>query len=426
MRKTSAVIALSLCLAASVRAQQAPTSDGLSLTQAIAVALSREPATRAARADVELARGMRLQAGLRANPTIAFERREEPGGTDATTSTAIEWPLDLFRRKTRIAVADAAVTVAEYEEADARRQLAGDVAAAYGNVAAAARELAITDEVLAAASHQLELLRARAAQGSTPTLDRDMMDVDVRRIQAEREAQVGRADRAVLQLKRLLGMSPDAPVRVTQTLEDLMVAEGVTLATGADPLPTRPDVQASEARVRAAEERIANARREGRPDVTVFGSYMRMDAGFPQQAFGAGGGLERVRGRFQYWTAGARVVVPLWNRQQGTLAAATAAREGAEARAEAARLTAASEMAEALLRYDHARRAVAVYQDGVRPLARRNLDTIRETYQLGRATVFDVLAEQRRYLDTERGYTEALSEAFASRVDLGRAAGDIR
>ena len=65
-------------------------------------------------------------------------------------------------------------------------------------------------------------------------------------------------------------------------------------------------------------------------------------------------------------------------------------------------------------------------QDGIRPLARRNLDTVRETYQLGRATVFDVLAEQRRYLETERAYTEALSEAYASRVSLSRATGDIR
>jgi cobalt-zinc-cadmium efflux system outer membrane protein len=426
MTKISAVVALSVCLAGAVRAQEVPSGEGLSLTQAIAVALSREPAIRAARANVEIARGIRLQGSLRANPTISFERRQEPGGTDAATDVAIEWPLELFRRKARIAVADADVTVTEQEEADARRQLAGNVAEAYGNVAAAARELAITDEVLAAASKQLELLRARAAQGSTPTLDRDMVDVDVRRIQAERVAQVGRADRALLHLKRLLGMSPDAPLRVTQSLEELMAAEGVTALTRADPLPTRSDVQASEARVRAAEERIANARREGRPDVTVFGSYMRMDAGFPQQGFGAGGRLERVRGRFQYLTAGAMVTVPLWNRQQGNLAAATAAREGAEARAEAARLTAASEMAEARVRYDHARRAAEVYEDGVRPLARRNLDTVRETYQLGRATVFDVLAEQRRYLDTERAYTEALSEAFASRVGLGRATGDIR
>ena len=93
---------------------------------------------------------------------------------------------------------------------------------------------------------------------------------------------------------------------------------------------------------------------------------------------------------------------------------------------EAARLTAASEVAEAQVRYDRARAAVSLYEDGIRPLARRNLETVRETYQLGRATVFDVLGEQRRYLETERAYTEALTEAYASRLSLSRAMGEIR
>jgi cobalt-zinc-cadmium efflux system outer membrane protein len=75
--------------------------------------------------------------------------------------------------------------------------------------------------------------------------------------------------------------------------------------------------------------------------------------------------------------------------------------------------------------HEQAQRTVSLYEDGIRPLARRNLDTVRETYQLGRATVFDVLAEQRRYLETERAYTEALSDAYASRVSLGRARGVI-
>jgi cobalt-zinc-cadmium efflux system outer membrane protein len=120
------------------------------------------------------------------------------------------------------------------------------------------------------------------------------------------------------------------------------------------------------------------------------------------------------------------VTVPLWNRRQGTLAAATATRAAAEARAEAARLTAALEAAEARVRYDTTRRAMALYQEEIRPLARRTFDTVRETYQLGRATVFDVLTEQRRYLETERAYTDALSEAYAARVGLARATGDVQ
>jgi outer membrane protein, heavy metal efflux system len=422
-RMAAAVIALSACLAAAARAQDAATGEGLSLSQAVAVALAREPAIRAVRADVEIARGTRLQAGLRPNPTLSLERRQEPGGPDTSTEAAIEWPLDL-RRSPRIAVADAEVIVAEHEAADARRQLSADVAAAYGDVAAATRELAITDDVLAAATRQLELLRARAAEGSTPTLDRDMVDVDVRRMQAERAPQAGQVEVALLRLKRLLGMSPDLPVRVTQTLEDLVAAEAV--ATGAPSAFTRPDVQAAEARVLAAGARIDEASRAGRPEVTLFGSYMRMDTQFPQRGFSPRGELERVHGQFNYLSAGAMVTLPLWNRQQGTLAAATAARQAAEARTEAARLAAATEVSEARIQYEQAHRAVKLYQDGVRPLAQQNLDIVRETYRLGRATVFDVLAEQRRYLETERAYTEALSQAYAAHVNLGRATGDIR
>jgi cobalt-zinc-cadmium efflux system outer membrane protein len=119
------------------------------------------------------------------------------------------------------------------------------------------------------------------------------------------------------------------------------------------------------------------------------------------------------------------VTLPLWNRQQGNVAAAAAARQAAEARAEATRLTAAVEVSEARIRYEQAQRAVTMYQDSVRPLARRNLDTVRETYELGRATVFNVLAEQRRYLETERAYTDALSEAYSARVSLRRATGEV-
>ena len=423
-RALTVLLGLAAVLAVPASAQDVDPGAGLSVGEAIAIALAHEPSVRAARSDVEMTRGARLQAGARPNPTVSVEHRQEPGGPDTATEAGIEWPLDLFRRDARMKTADADVTVAEYEEANARRHLAADVAAAYGDVALAMRELAITDDVLTAATGQLELLRARAAQGSTPTLDRDMVDVDARRIQADRAAQAGRVDVMLLRLKRLLGLPPDAPLRITQTLEDLAVADDAAITV--QPTSARPDVQASEARIVAADARVAETRRNARPEVTVFGSYMHMDSRFPQRGFSQAGELEPVRGQFNYVTGGAMVTVPLWNRQQGNIAAATAARQAAEVRAQAARLSAAAEVSEARVQHDQARRAVTLYQDGVRPLARRNLDAVRETYRLGRATVFDVLAEQRRYLDTERAYTAVLSAAYAARVNLRRATGEIR
>jgi outer membrane protein TolC len=49
---------------------------------------------------------------------------------------------------------------------------------------------------------------------------------------------------------------------------------------------------------------------------------------------------------------------------------------------------------------------------------------VRETYSLGRTTVFDVLAEQRRFLEVEQGYTNALRAAYEARTALARALGE--
>src|SRR5438093_13351167 len=55
---------------------------GITLQDAIGRALEHEPAIRAARTETDVARGMRVQAALRPNPTVSFVRQEEPAGPD--------------------------------------------------------------------------------------------------------------------------------------------------------------------------------------------------------------------------------------------------------------------------------------------------------------------------------------------------------
>ena len=63
---------------------------------------------------------------------------------------------------------------------------------------------------------------------------------------------------------------------------------------------------------------------------------------------------------------------------------------------------------------------------GAQALARQNLTVVGQSYELGRVTVFEVLAERRRYLDVERAYTEALRAAYEARTALNRALGEGR
>jgi cobalt-zinc-cadmium efflux system outer membrane protein len=436
-------VVLSVLIAALITevsaAAQAPTSEpvakqyvdpvnGLSLERAIARALEQEPSLRAARSEIDVARGMRLQASLRPNPTISFERREEPAGTDNQTMLAVEWPLDLFRRSGRVAVADREIGVTELAVADQERLLAAEVRMRYGDVVRALRDLAILDELVATTRRQHQLLRSRVEEGATPPLERDLLDVELRRLESDRLLQVGRTEAALFELKRVLGMKAEASLAVRDTLEDVVRRESSAASPPSDAsamLDQRADVREAAARVEVADAKVERAQAEGRFDVSLFANYMRMDAGFPQRGFTPDAGLERIRGVFHYVSAGAMITVPVLNRNQGEVAAARAEHAGAEAAYEAARLAADAERAAARARDQRARQAVRAYT-GAQTLARQNLTVVGQSYELGRVTVFDVLAEQRRYLDVERAYTEALRAAYEARTALNRALGGVR
>ncbi len=277
------------------RARQAPLAaqfvdlaNGLSLEQAIARAIEQEPSLRAARSQIDVAHGARQQASLRPNPSVSFERRDEPGGTDNLTTFGVEWPLELFRRSGRIAVADREVAAAQLAAADRERLLAADVRTRYGDVVTTIRDLALYDELVAAVQKQHELLRARVEEGASPPLERDLLAVELRRVQADRLLQGARTETAMFELKRLLGMKADAMLAVRDTLEDLVQRESGAappLRDAAAVIEQRTDIREAAARQEVTEAKIGRAEAEGRFDVSVFANYMRMDAGFPQRGF---------------------------------------------------------------------------------------------------------------------------------------------
>ena len=400
--------------------------NGLSLEQAIARAIEHEPSLRAVRSQVEMARGTKLQASLRPNPSVSFERREEPNGTDNLTTVAVEWPLELSRRSGRVAVADREVAIAQLAVADRERVLAADVRSRYGDVLATIRDLALFDETVTATQNQFDLLRSRVEQGASPPLERDLMDVELRRVQAERLLQTARTETAVFELKRVLGMKADATLTVRDTLEALVERDAAVAPPVRDTstaVEQRPDVREAAARIDTAVAKIDRAQSEARFDVSLFGTYMRMDSGFPQHGFAPDGGLERVRGQFSYWSAGAMVTIPVLNRNQGDVAVARAERTGAAAAHDAVRLAAEAELASARVRDARASEAVRIFGAGAQTLARQNLTVVGQSYELGRVTVFEVLGERRRYLEVERAYTETLRAAYEARTALNRALG---
>jgi len=429
-RAIAALFLASTFIAAPTAAQTGASfidsATGLTLDQAIARSLAQEPSIRAARTAIDVARGTRLQAGLRKNPSLSAELRNEPSGTDQQTMLNVEWPLDLFRREGRVGVADRELSATQLAVADRERLHIAEVRGRFGEALSAIRDLVTLDEIVETSRRQRDLLRSRVEEGASPPLERDLVEVELRRLSADRSLQLGRVERAMFELRRVLGAAPDEPLRLRETLEDLVGRESASAAVSTDPAEPRTDVREAAARVALAEARIERAEREGRFDISLFGGYSRMDAGFPQLGLSPAGAPERVRGQFHYLTAGAMVTLPLFNRNQGEIATARAERAGATAVQETAALTAKAEVAVAQTLDQRAREAVRLYGEDARVLARQNLSVVRQSYELGRTTVYEVLAEQKRYLEIERAYTETLRAAYEARTALKRALGEMR
>jgi cobalt-zinc-cadmium efflux system outer membrane protein len=79
------------------------------------------------------------------------------------------------------------------------------------------------------------------------------------------------------------------------------------------------------------------------------------------------------------------------------------------------------EVASAYAQYNSTARAAEIFRVGVKDQANANLDVVRQTYELGSKTLIDYLGEQRRYIDLENGYIDALLDTYKARVEVERA-----
>ena len=394
---------------------------GKRLEELVGMALAQNGELRAGRQQVAAAQGNITQARLRANPMVEINTFTELGGSQNTFMAGGSLPLELYhRRDRRVEVASSSVKVAEFEQAERERQLRASVAAKFGEVLAAARNLRVTQELLELNRSALSLLASRAEQGAAAPLDANLLRVEVNRIDSMRVDSESKAETSLLELKSLVGLKPEDELRLKGSLEDPPVPPGVDLQKL---VAARPDVLAAAAAEDAAKARLRQAQTEARADASVFANYQRMDSSFDLNGLSASGQIRPIQGVFHFLNAGVSITLPVRNRNQGAIETATAQIDEAKRRREYAELIAEREFQAGKRALDRANESLAIYEKGVRQQARENLDVIRRTYELGRTQLLDVIAEQRRFIDVEAGYTEALSRRYQSAVRLMAAAG---
>jgi cobalt-zinc-cadmium efflux system outer membrane protein len=409
--------------------QPRPASDFLDLQQGVTEAelvtraLASNPTLAAQRQQIEMAKGDVTQARLRKNPSLILGGLKEVNGGDNSFNVGGMLPLELYgRRARRTEVAQSKEDATQQSVADQERLLTGQVRARFGEALASIRNLMFVEQLLQVNRDFLKLMEDRVREGATPTLDADETRVEVNRIETLRIDYQAKAEVALLALKETVGIDPEESIRLKGELELAPhyydQKQLLQLAIG-----HRPDLafrRANEA-LASAELRLDQA--TAKPDASVFGGYQHPDSGFSQQGFDAAGNLTPIRQTFNYATFGLNIDLPLFNRNQGAAIADKAAIQAAHSQVAAVDLNLRHEVSQSLIRFNGAEARVAVYRSGVRDQANHNLDVVRQTYRYGRTTLLDVIAEQRRYIDIETGYTDILLDAYAARIALEQAVG---
>jgi outer membrane protein, heavy metal efflux system len=397
--------------------------NGLTESDLVTRALTNNPALAAQRQTIESAKGALAQAHLRANPSLAVGGLKEVNGDDNRFNVGAEVPLELFgRRARRTEVAAQKLNSTRETVNDNERLLTGEVRMRFAGTLAAVRNLEFVDQLLKVNREFLKLMQDRVHQGAVPVLDADEVRVEVNRIESVRIDYQAKAEIALLTLKETVGMQPEEDLHLKGDLEQpafaLEKTQLLQLATD-----HRPDLAAQRANDAMAAAAVRQQQVEAKTDATLSAGYERPNSGFSLFAFDSAGNLQPIRQTFNYAVFGMKWTLPVFNRNQGSIAAAKAEVVSARNQVTAVDLSLRHEVTQAIVRYEAAQARASVYRSGVRDQAARNLDVVRQTYGYGRIPLLDVIAEQRRFIDIETAYTDVLLDVYASRVALERAVG---
>ncbi len=372
------------------------------LRRAVDTALSNNRSLRQALLDIEAARAQyRIQRAdrlpsINANATGNRQRlpadQSQTGRSEVTSVYQVglglaEYEVDLFGRVRNLSEA-ALETYLATEEATRATQISliAEVIQAYLTRDGALRRIALVEQTLDSRLTSLDLVSRRREAGTATALDYQEAVGLAEQAKAERESterQLRQADNALV---LLLGTPDVERLLPAKPRDNLMVLQDIAPGTTSALIERRPDILASEHRLKARNADIGAARAAFFPRITLTGSV--------------GSSSTELSGLFdggsRAWSFAPSLSLPIFagGRNRANLDLAEVRQDAAVAEYEGTIQTAFREVADALAATDTLRREEA---------ARRALaDSSRAAETLAEARYRGGVDDHLRYLDAQR------------------------
>jgi cobalt-zinc-cadmium efflux system outer membrane protein len=374
------------------------------LNQAVQTALESDPRIKAALENISQAEADLITAGLIPNPQIntdiqlmplnrsfTADRQGGPPQFDFNVAMPVDWFL--FGKRA------AAITSGQYGvEASAadfantvRLRIAATIAAFYDVLEMQAMlELAYENQSNLIKMEQIIL--KRVALGGVGTIEADRIKLSI--FSSHREVHARELDLAYAfnQLRTLLGIKDNIPIKVKGTLEINTLAKPIDAETAFKLAEeNRPDLSALHRQLDKADSDITLEERKAYPQVTPGIGYTRQ---FQQQAIGFPDANS--------WMAGINLTVPMFDRNQGNIAKAKSIKNQTQYNLQAQLVDLRAEIDQAAKTFASSYQFLTNDDPGQLEAARNVRDKITQAYELGGKTLIEVLDAQRAYLETYR------------------------
>ncbi|CAI8822255.1 outer membrane protein, heavy metal efflux system [Pseudomonas marginalis] len=378
----------------------------LTLDAALQTAFANNPDLAAAQWDIEIAAGGRQQAGLIPNPVASWDAEDTRRDT-RTTTLKLSQTLELGgKRGARIDVAARAQDAAALALEQRRNTLRAEVIEGYYGALRAQERLDLAQRSLALAERGLVVANGRVTAGKSSPVEATRAQVQLSEIRLE----LNRAHMGLTDAYRRLAASTGSAATDFQAV--------ATPSHSTPPLPSATHLLArleQTAELRLAELQIVQneasvglekAQRIPDLDVSIGSQY---DASV----------RERVN------LVGVSMPIPLFNRNQGNVLAATRRADQARDLRNAAELRLRTETRQALDLWQTANSEVRAFNQQILPAAQRAVDSATRGFEMGKFNFLDVLDAQRTLIAARTQYLAATAQATDAWLRIERIYGDL-
>jgi cobalt-zinc-cadmium efflux system outer membrane protein len=392
------------------------TEPALRLEDLERMALQKNPTIGQAEAAIRAAEGRRVQAGLMPNPIIGYLGEElSARALDQKSEHYVfaeqEVPLGGKLKKSRDVFARERAQAQSGAAAQKQRVL-NAVRTLYYEALGAQRLVEVRAELAKLAGEAVDVTGELFNTGAADRPDALAIQVEARRARLDLVMAENELDQIWRQIGAVVGDPFLKPARLAGDLEQglPMLEQEQLLATL---LRESPEVKSAQAGIERARALLTRAKAEPTPNLFLRGGMgysTELLETFPPQPPGRRSGPEA------FAEVGLRI--PLFNRNQGAIAEASAELDFAEREARRVELMLRARTASAFRAYQNALSVAIEYREQIVPRSRQAYELYMASFRQMAAAYPQALIAQRTFFQTQAEYVRALVDVWRNATQL--------